>query len=218
VNDKIRVLVIDDDFRVGGLHRDIVAARPGFAALEPVRGVRSARAAVRDLAPDLVICDVYLPDGDGIEFVSELDVDAMMISAASEGATVRRALRAGAWDFLVKPFEPAVLAERLDAYRRFVNLLAGERRVDQADIERAQRVLHAGDGGAATTTRSTTERLILELLGDDESSAADVAARAGISRATAQRHLAALATRGAVEVTLKYGSTGRPEHRYRATE
>ena len=218
MSDSIRVLVVDDDFRVGGLHRDIVAGRPGFAALEPVRGVRSARAAVRDLAPDLVICDVYLPDGDGIDFVAELDVDAMVISAASEGATVRRALRAGAWDYLVKPFEPAVLAERLDAYRRFLNLLQGERRVDQADIERAQRVLHARDGGAAPTTRTTTERLILELLGDEESSAADVASRAGISRATAQRHLAALATRGAVEVTLKYGSTGRPEHRYRVAE
>ncbi|WEO79418.1 hypothetical protein BJQ94_06860 [Cryobacterium sp. SO2] len=38
--------------------------------------------------------------------------------------------------------------------------------------------------------------------------------RAGVSRATAQRHLAALATRGDVDVTLRYGSTGRPEHRY----
>ncbi|HEX5858763.1 MAG TPA: response regulator [Microbacterium sp.] len=217
MSESIRVLVVDDDFHVGGLHRDIVAGRPGFAALEPVRGVRSARAAVRDLAPDLVICDVYLPDGDGIGFVAEVDVDAIVISAASEGATVRRALRAGAWDYLVKPFEPAVLAERLDAYRRFLNLLPGERRVDQGDIERAQRVLHARDGSAAPTTRSTTERLILELLGDEESSAADVAVRAGISRATAQRHLATLATRGAVEVTLKYGSTGRPEHRYRVT-
>jgi response regulator of citrate/malate metabolism len=45
-----------------------------------------------------------------------------------------------------------------------------------------------------------------------------VATRAGTSRATAQRHRAALATRGAVEVTLKYGSTGRPEHRYRVAE
>ena len=215
MTEKIQVLVVDDDFHVAGLHRDIVAARPGFAALEPVRGVRAARAAVRDRHPDLVICDVYLPDGDGIAFVAEIDVDAFVISAASEGATVRRALRAGALDYLIKPFEPAVLGERLDAYRRFRNLLPEERRVDQDEIERAQRVLHARDGGRRPPSRSTTEHLILELLGDEESSASDVATRAGISRATAQRHLAALATRGAVEVTLRYGSTGRPEHRYR---
>ena len=40
----IRVLVVDDDFRVAGLHRDAVAARPGFLALEPARTVGETRA------------------------------------------------------------------------------------------------------------------------------------------------------------------------------
>ncbi len=215
MTDEISVLVVDDDFRVGGLHRDVVAARTGFTPLEPVRGVREARAAVRDHRPDLVICDVYLPDGDGIAFVAELEVDAIVISAASDGVTVRRALRAGALDYLIKPFEPAVLAERLDAYRRFLNLVPENRRLDQGAIERAQRVLYGREAGTATVSRASTENLILDLLRAGESSASDIAARAGISRATAQRHLAALATRGAVEVALQYGSTGRPEHRYR---
>lgn len=215
MTEEIRVLVVDDDFHVGGMHQDIVARRPGFVALDPVRGVREARAAVRDHTPDLVVCDVYLPDGDGIAFVAELEVDAIVISAASDGATVRRALRAGALDYLVKPFEPAVLGERLDAYRRFVNLVPENRRLDQEAIERAQRVLYARDAGTTSVSRASTENLILDLLRAGESSASDIAARAGISRATAQRHLAALATRGAVEVALQYGSTGRPEHRYR---
>ncbi|POH59581.1 two-component system response regulator [Cryobacterium zongtaii] len=212
--ETIHVLVVDDDFHVGGLHRDIVAARPGYTALEPVRGVRAARAAMRDFRPDLVLCDVYLPDGDGISFVAEIDVDAVMISAASDGATVRRAFRAGALDYLIKPFEPARLNERLDAYRRFRNLVAEDRQLDQDAIERAQRVLHGRDGGVASTSRSTTEKLIIEMLQDGESSSSVIAGRAGLSRATAQRHLAALATRGEVEVTLRYGSTGRPEHQY----
>ncbi|PRY68345.1 two-component system CitB family response regulator [Glaciihabitans tibetensis] len=214
MTDAIRVLVVDDDFRVGGLHRDIVDARPGYTALEPVRGVRAARAAVRDLQPDLVICDVYLPDGDGIAFVAEIDVDAFMISAASDGATVRRALRAGALDYLIKPFESAQLIERLEAYRRFRNLAAEDRQLDQDSIDRAQRVLHGRDGGVPSVSRSTTEKLIIELLQDGESSSSVIAGRAGLSRATVQRHLAVLATRGDVEVTLRYGSTGRPEHQY----
>lgn len=215
MTDDILVLVVDDDFRVGGLHRDIVAGRPGFIALESARGVREARAAVRDRQPDLVLCDVFLPDGDGVAFAAEIDVDTMMISAASDGATVRRALRAGALDYLIKPFEPALLAARLDAYRRWRNLLPEDRVIDQETIERARRVLLAPESGAGPGSRSTTEKLILELLHDGEASASDIAARAGISRATAQRHLAALATRGSVEVALRYGSTGRPEHRYR---
>lgn len=216
MSDDIRVLVVDDDFRVAGLHRDLVDARPGFVALDAARGVREARAAARDLRPDLVLCDVYLPDGDGVALVAELDIDALVISAATDGATIRRALRAGAMDYLIKPFEPRRLEARLDAYRRFRNVLPDDRVADQDGIERGLRMLHAGDGATAQVTRGTTENLILEQLADGESNATDIAERAGVSRATAQRHLAALAAKGAVEVSLRYGATGRPEHRYRA--
>jgi two-component system CitB family response regulator len=44
--------------------------------------------------------------------------------------------------------------------------------------------------------------------------AADVALTLGISRATAQRYLAALADSGRAAMTMRYGSTGRPEHLY----
>ncbi|MBT2518274.1 response regulator [Streptomyces sp. ISL-90] len=207
------MLVVDDDFRVAGIHRDLVAARSGFVALEPANTVRAARASVRDLAPDLLLVDVFLPDGDGLELVREAGVDAFVISAADDGATVRRALRAGALEYLVKPFEPRVLGERLDAYRRFRNVLRDDRPTDQETIDRALRVLRAAE--PTSLSRTGTEQLLLETLGDAEASAAEVAERAGLSRATAQRHLAALASRGVVEVTLRYGTTGRPEHRYR---
>ena len=45
--------------------------------------------------------------------------------------------------------------------------------------------------------------------------AADVADRAGISRGTARRYLEFLASSGSLELTFRYGSTGRPEHLYR---
>lgn len=210
------VLIVDDDFRVGGLHRDIVTRHPGFVALEPVRGVREARAAVRDFTPDLVLCDVFLPDGDGIAFVAELaSTDAIVISAAADAATILRAVRAGAADYLIKPFEARVLTERLDAYRRFRNSLDAGSRVEQAVVDRALRVLHEHERTGGSVAQTATERAVLEQLAEGESSASDIAEHIGISRATAQRHLAGLAARGLVEVTLRYGSTGRPEHRYR---
>jgi two-component system CitB family response regulator len=45
--------------------------------------------------------------------------------------------------------------------------------------------------------------------------AVEIADATGVSRATAQRYLADLAHRGKVELSLRYGSTGRPEHMYR---
>jgi two-component system CitB family response regulator len=211
----IRVLVVDDDFRVAGLHRDAVAARPGFAALEPARTVGEARAAVSAHAPDLVLADVYLPDGDGIEFVRSIATDAFVLSAATDAATVRRAFTAGALAYLVKPFDTRILAERLDRYARFRNLLSSPRPLAQDDIDRAASLLR-GEREQASLARSATEQTVLAALGDAEASATEVADRIGVSRATAQRHLTALAERGLVQVSLRYGTTGRPEHRFRA--
>ncbi|WP_307220422.1 response regulator [Microbacterium sp. SORGH_AS_0888] len=212
---EIRVLIVDDDFRVGGIHRDVVASRPGFAPLPPVRTAAEALAALRDERPDLLLADVYLPDGDGIELVRAADADAFVLSAATDAATVRRAFRAGALAYLVKPFATEGLIARLDRYARYRNLLATSRPLGQEEIDRALAVLRDADD-TASLSRSVTARTVLRALGDAEASASEVAERAGVSRATAQRHLTALAGRGLVQVTLRYGSTGRPEHRFRA--
>lgn len=209
----LRVLVVDDDFRVAGLHRDAVAAVPGFHALEPARSLAAARAAIDEHRPDLVLVDNYLPDGEGVDLVRVIDVDAMVLSAATDAHTIRRALRAGAIGYLIKPFEARALRERLERYSRYRNVLDASD-LEQDDIDRALSIVH---GGPATTTRSATEQMILATLGAGEASAGEVAAACGISRATAQRHLAAMAARGVVEVRLRYGSTGRPEHRYAAS-
>lgn len=206
----IRVLVVDDDFRVAGLHRDAVAAVPGFTALEPVRSLAAARVAIAAERPDLLVVDVYLPDGEGVDLVRGHDIDAFVVSAATDSPTVRRALRAGAVGYLMKPFDARALRDRLERYARSRNILAAPE-LSQDDVDRALSIVH---GEPATTGRSATEQLILAALGDGEASAGEVATASGISRATAQRHLAALAARGVVEVRLRYGTTGRPEHRY----
>lgn len=215
MTDPLRVLILDDDFRVGQLHRDIIDEQPGFVSLDPVRSIAEARDALRTTRPDLLIADVFLPDGDGISLVRDAGLDAILISAADDAPTIRRALRAGAVGYLRKPFDRRSLTGLLDRYARFRNLLAGDRPLNQDDIDRALAILH-GSGEPVSVSRSATEQLVLAALGDDEASATEIGARVGISRATAQRHLAALAARDVVEIRLRYGATGRPEHRYAA--
>lgn len=215
MTDPLRVLILDDDFRVGELHRAIIDEHPGFIALEPVRSIAEAREAIRSAHPDLLLADVFLPDGDGIALVQDARVDAILISAADDAPTVRRALRSGALGYLLKPFERRALTGLLDRYSRYRNILAGDRPVRQDDMDRALAILH-GSGEPVSVSRSATEQLVLAALGDGEASAAEVGERVGISRATAQRHLASLAARTVVEVRLRYGATGRPEHRYAA--
>lgn len=215
MTESLRVLILDDDFRVGRLHKGIIDDHPGYSAMEPVRSIAEARDSIRTSRPDLLLADVFLPDGDGIGLVREIGVDAILISAADDAPTVRRALRSGAVGYLVKPFERRALTGLLDRYARYRNLLGSERPLRQEDVDRALAILH-GAGEPVSLSRSATEQLVLAALGDGEASAAEIGERVGISRATAQRHLAALAARTIVEVRLRYGATGRPEHRYAA--
>ncbi|MBO0827298.1 MAG: response regulator [Streptosporangiales bacterium] len=214
----IRVLVVDDDFRVADLHASIVRKLPSFEVVAIAHTAAQAVASAQLHRPDLVLLDEYLPDRCGTDVLGDLDGDVLMLSAANDGGTVRRALSGGIVHYLKKPFTPAQLVERLVAYARFAEHLSPQRRLDQAGIDRALAMLRATD---ATRSRSgeeenlTARRIRDAVVGADEPlTATDVASAIGVSRATAQRHLARLARGGAVRLSLRYGTAGRPEHLY----
>lgn len=213
---SVRVLIVDDDFHVAGLHQQLVDQLAGFTTIGVTGTVREAAARIAALQPDLLLLDLYLPDRNGLELLRSTDTDCFVISAATDGATQRRALRAGALGYLVKPFPTSMLVDRLQAYARFRNILTEDGTHDQEALERAFRVLHSGDARGLVRSRSATEQAVLDALdsGPAEFSALDVAGIVGVSRATAQRYLAGLAETGSIRVQLRYGSTGRPEHRY----
>lgn len=213
----IRTLIVDDDFRVAGVHAGFVEAVPGFAVAGTAHTAAQARARVRELAPDLVLLDVYLPDESGLNLLAELRTDTIVLSAASDTGSVRAAIRAGAVNYLVKPFTTRQFEERLTAYARYRELLAGERNLGQEEIDRAFRTLHDADRAATPKGQSSaTAKLVADQLRDAARplSAAEIAAELGVARATAQRYLTALAENGTVEMALRYGATGRPEHEY----
>ncbi|TVT53914.1 response regulator [Amycolatopsis rhizosphaerae] len=213
----IRTLIVDDDFRVAGVHAGFVEEVPGFAVAGIAHTAAEARARVRELAPDLVLLDVYLPDESGLSLLTELPVDTIILSAAADTRSIRAALRAGALNYLIKPFSTRQFAERLNGYARYRRLVAEERNLAQSDVDRLFRTLHEQDRAVAAKGQSSaTARLVSEHLrrAARPLSAAEIAGELGVARATAQRYLTALAEAGAVEMRLRYGATGRPEHEY----
>jgi response regulator of citrate/malate metabolism len=211
---ELSVLIVEDDFRVADMHAAIVDALPGFT----VAGTANTLAAARKSGPvDLALVDVYLPDGSGIDLVRELHCDSIMLSAATEAETVRAAVAAGALGYLVKPFAPTDLAARMAGYARYRKILAAGN-LGPAEVDAALDALRPRIAAqqAPVVAPSPTKDLVLQALAGATGpmSAAEVAAEIGVSRATAQRYLAALATNDEVKVGLRYGSTGRPEQEF----
>ncbi len=154
--------------------------------------------------------------------MTDLDItprpDFIVITAAQDVASVRNAMQLGAMYYLVKPFGFAQLREQLTAYRQ---LQAG---LDQVAVANQQTVdalygLMRGPAERLADRRRMppTMARVLDIVrsAEHDMSAADVADQLGVSRATAQRYLADMVRRGTIELVLNYGSTGRPEHRYR---
>lgn len=111
------VLIVEDDALIGSsLSRALVAY--GFAARHVV-SLREAREAVAASVPDLMLLDVMLPDGDGIDYCAQVNTDhprlpVVMLTARTDEADVVGALRGGAVDYVAKPFRLAELIARIE--------------------------------------------------------------------------------------------------------
>ncbi|WP_197379742.1 response regulator [Mycolicibacterium mengxianglii] len=218
------VLVVDDDFMVAEIHRRFVEQVDGFRTVGVARNGSEALTAVAELAPDLVLLDVYLPDMTGLQVLQRLrstgnGVGVIMITAARELDTVSAALDGGAADYLIKPFEFVQLRAKLEAFAARAATLGAVAHVDQSVVDRL-----FGNPGAPRTQSAAplpkglgveTAALVLAAVRDaDEVSAAECAELVGISRVSARRYLEHYLSIGTLELRLQYGA-GRPERRYR---
>jgi signal transduction histidine kinase/DNA-binding response OmpR family regulator len=113
------VLVVDDHDDLRARVRDLLRDR--FEVIEAGDGPTAWNLA-RDLLPDAIVCDVMMPGFDGIEFArrlraeSDTDAIALLLLTAKAGAEHAAAgLRAGADDYLAKPFDAGELIARIEA-------------------------------------------------------------------------------------------------------
>jgi response regulator of citrate/malate metabolism len=220
----IRTLVIDDDYRVARVHAASVDRIEQFTSVGQAHTAAEARTMIQELAPDLLLLDLYLPDEGGLDLIRSLadlklatSPDFIVITAARDIENVRRAISLGAMYYLVKPFGFTQLAEQLTSYRRLRDGLEEAAVGNQETIDtlfglmRSPTSRSSGRNRLPPTTAQVLERVSCS---PDGVGASEVAAHLGVSRATAQRHLAELMRRSMVDLRLNYGSTGRPEHRY----
>ena len=219
----IRVLLVDDDYRVADLHCAYVERVAGFEVAGRAHSGGAALASVDQLQPDLVLLDIYLPDITGLEVLRRLreeehpPVDVIAITAAREVESLRAAMRGGVVHYLIKPFLFPTFEEKLLSYAAARERMRRLAQAEQGDVDRIFGALRSARHEALPKGLSdATLEVIVQVLARSQSglAAAAVADAAGVSRVTARRYLDHLCQLGKAEVTMRYGGPGRPEHRY----
>lgn len=222
----LRVLIVDDDPMVAGINRKYTEKVGPFQVVGLATSGEEAVAAMREKRPDLVLLDVYLPRGNGLEVLrtvraANIGVDVILITAAQDVASVEQALRYGAVDYIIKPFDFERLARTLTAYYDRRRQLAEHQKLGQSEIDRLVQGSSPHPSGALASLPKGIDPYTLEqvrvYLNQNRGtySAQEVAAGLGLSRITVRRYLEYLAAAGEAEVELEYATVGRPLKRYR---
>jgi len=117
-------LVVEDDPGVRYL-LDFILRQQGWAVVEAYDGWQGLTAITGGPVADVVLLDIMLPEMDGLQLLDTLratprwkDVPVMMLTAKGDEPSVRRALAAGANDYLGKPFDPQEFVARLNRLPR----------------------------------------------------------------------------------------------------
>jgi two-component system chemotaxis response regulator CheY len=115
----MRALVVDDSRAMRALLHHALAGL-GYEVLEAPGGREGLETLAREGGVDVVLVDWNMEGMDGLEFVRALRAQAaharlpvMMVTTEVEPASVEKALKAGCQEYLMKPFTPEMLADKL---------------------------------------------------------------------------------------------------------
>lgn len=113
----MKVLIVDDCKTMRGIQKVVLEHLGRVEVVEAASG-REALARLSLYTPDLILCDWNMPAMDGVEFVralrtSDTRTPVIMITTEIELPNVLDAIKAGANNYLLMPFTPAQLCDRI---------------------------------------------------------------------------------------------------------
>jgi len=115
------ILLVEDDEKILYANKIILERRGGYTVLL-AENLAKARKLASQTPPDIILLDIMLPDGSGLDFLRELrrnsDVPVLLLTALDASKDVVDGLAAGGDDYLTKPYDNNVLLGRIDAVLR----------------------------------------------------------------------------------------------------
>lgn len=192
--DTIGVLIVEDDAVTRKTLCLAIESDPGLKLLDALEDVKSSLAWLKTAAPDVLMTDLGLPDGSGIDVIRECaqrypSTDIMVVTMASDEANVLSCIEAGASGYVLKN------AGKMDIARAVLDLRAGGAPMSPAiarmvlmKVRDGKRVVPAQVADHAVATLTRREAAILDLIAQGESYG-EVAKLLSVSVGTVQTHI-----------------------------
>lgn len=223
--DNISVVIAEDDPKISEIQHRFLEKIDGFDVVGIGNTIAESEEIIDVFHPDLVLLDVYFPDGNGIDLLWRIrrlykDIDIILITAAKEVSTLQEAIRGGTFDYILKPMTFSRFRSTMMKFLDYRNKLGELTNVEQTDVDQ---IIHPSHSPTLDNVRipKSIDPLTLEKVEEEVKkldnkgiNAEVMGTRVGISRTTARRYLEFLVSKGMVKPNLVYGSVGRPERLY----
>ncbi len=189
----LRLLVVDDHEVVREGLVALLSRREEFQVVAEAGTVAEALAAARRFEPELVIMDVRLPDGSGIEACREIRAEfpamrVVMLTSYPDEEAVLSAILAGASGYLLKQIRGRDLVTALEAVGRGDSLL--DPAVTERVLERVRRIAN-GDEKDELSELTAQERKILKLVADGKTNK-EIASEVFLSDKTVKNYVSSI--------------------------
>ena len=222
----INVMIVEDDPMVAEINKQYLSKIDGFRLVASANSVDDAFRILGKEEIQLILLDIFMPGKLGLELLAylrknELEIDVIIISAASDFERIKKALRYGVVDYLIKPFEFERFNTALTTYLEQTRFIDKQDSVSQQELDHL--LLHRDEAVIAEElpkglTKDTLKQVwdAIHELKDGPFSTDEVANIVGISRVSARKYLNFLKDLGILEVKVIYGTIGRPvyQHQY----
>ncbi len=223
--DNLSVVIAEDDPKIAEIQSRFIDKIEGFEVVGIGNSIAESEEIIDVFRPDLVLLDVFFPDGNGVDLMWKIrrsykNIDVIFITAAKEVETLQEAIRGGAFDYVLKPMTFSRFQSTLNKFFEHRHKFEKITSLDQTEVDQ---IIHPAQDSVQTDVRmpKSINALTLERVEDEVSkldkdgvNAEAMGLQIGISRTTARRYLEFLVSKGKVKPSLVYGSVGRPERLY----
>jgi CitB family two-component system response regulator MalR len=196
----------------------------GFHLVGIAKSFNEAMDVIKEEDIDLLLLDIFMAGKNGLELLQHIraknkwKIDVILVTAADDVDSIQTALRYGASDYIIKPFEFERFNQALTTYREKHQLLKKENSLKQEELDR--KIFHQSKNKMTSLPKgltSNTLKIIVEAIlvkKEEPFSTDEIAEEVQISRVSVRKYIKFLKEIGALGERMTYGAIGRPVYLY----